>query len=52
MKGLVEKITNLNVMHGVGNGKIVLAQQAECINSYKNTKLELLTVNETIWFNK
>jgi hypothetical protein len=39
-------------MHGVDNCKIVLAQQAKCINSYKNTKLKLLTVNEAIWFNK
>jgi hypothetical protein len=49
---MVEKITNLNVMHGVDNGKTVLAQQAKCINSYKNNKLKLLTVNKTIWFNK
>jgi len=39
-------------MQGVGNGKIVLAQKAKCINNYKNTKLKLLSVIETIWFNK
>jgi hypothetical protein len=49
IRGLVQKIVNLNVMQGVGNGKIVLAQQ---INNCKNTKLKLLLVNETIWFNK
>jgi hypothetical protein len=39
-------------MHDVDNGKTYLAQQAKCINSYKNTKLKLLTANETIWFKK
>jgi len=39
-------------MQGMDKGKIVLAQQAKCTNNYKNTKLKLLSVIETIWFNK
>jgi len=46
------KIAIFNIVQDMDNGKIVLAQQEKCTNTYKNTKLKLLSVMETILFNK
>ena len=32
--------------------KLIHAQQAKCVKNYKNTRLKLLKVNASIWFNK
>ena len=32
--------------------KIVIAQQAKPLNTYKNTRMKLLKTNAAIWFNK
>ena len=42
----------MNIMCGTCNIKTINAQQTKCVNKYKNTRLELLEVNASIWFNK
>jgi hypothetical protein len=51
-KTVSRKTANMNVMHGVGNFKLVLAQKIKCVNNYGNTKRNLLKVNVSIWYNK
>jgi hypothetical protein len=42
----------MNITHGMYNIKLINAQQAKCVNNYKNTRLSLLKVNASIRFNK
>lgn len=39
-------------MRAMYNNKTINTQQANCVNKYKNTRLKLLEVNSSIWFDK
>jgi hypothetical protein len=39
-------------MHVIESFKIIYAQQAKTISSFKHAKLKLLKTNAVIWFNK
>ena len=41
-----------HIMYGSYNIKVVNAQQAKVINTYKNTKYKLLKTNASIWINQ
>jgi len=42
----------MNITHGMYSIKLIHAQQAKCVKNYKNTRLKLLKVSASVWFNK
>ena len=42
----------MNIVHCMYNIKTINTHQGKCVNKYKNTRLTLLKVKASIWFNK